>query len=145
MPTVLHRSYPPDWPGYPPHMAREDFAIWKRWYPTVDPRPIELYFDVGLGEGREPLDTATPDERELWRHLTQKRADALLVFPDRVHLVELRHAATPNAIGRLLVYRRLLHDDNPFGTPITTELVTDQLDPDLPAIARATRITYTVI
>lgn len=145
MPTDLGPVFPPTFAGYPRHMAREDFAIWKHWYPTIEPKPLALYFDVQVGDGRAPPDDAEPWAKDLWLRLTRKRIDALLLHDDHVHLVELRHNATVNALGRLLAYRRLLHDDNPFDLPIVTELVTDFPDPDLPDLARRSRIKYTVV
>lgn len=144
MPTRLGRRFDPDFAGYPTHMAREDLEIWRRWYPTLPTKPIDLYFDVGLGEGRDAPPAAAAWERAYWRHITQKRADALLIYPDHVLLVELRDHATSSALGRLLMYRALLSRDNPFAIPIRAALVTNWPDPDIPALARANGIAYTV-
>lgn len=144
LPTRLGQRFSPDFGGTPTAIAPHDLAIWRRWYPTVRPPPIELYFNVGVGFGRPAGDDATPNDREYWRTVTQKRIDALLVFPDYVALVELRHDANANSIGRLLTYTTLLRDDNPFRVPVVTYLVTDNYDPDIYQLCRRHRIIYNV-
>lgn len=145
MPTRLGRRFAPDYHGHPPHLSPQDSAIWFEWYPTLDPKPQDLYFDVGLGAGR-PTPPGTPEPyARMWEHITQKRADALLIYPHSTVILELREAATANAIGRLLTYAHLLATDDPFGLPIRCHLVTNAPDPDLPSLARAHNIEYTIV
>lgn len=145
MPTRLSQRFPPDYTGWPPAMAPQDFRIWRAWYPKFQPHPEAIYFDVGVGAGRPAPETATPDQRKYWLRVTQKRIDALLIYPDHLRLIEMRHDASINALGRLLTYKALLESDNPFGLPIKVYLVTDNHDRDLAALCARHRIHYTVI
>jgi len=145
MPTELGHPYPPDFAGYPTHMSTSDFHIWVAYQPTIPKTALALYFDVRLGEGR-PAGPETPDYlRRMWRLNTQKRADVVIEFPDRWHLIELRNNAQLNAIGRLLGYQQLWKLDPPDPRRLTIELVTDNTDADTAQLAQTQGFTYTVL
>lgn len=145
MPTVLGNAYPPTFNGHPPRMSAEDFPIWLRWYPTVKPTALKLYFDVGLGLPDELPQTEDADQLLGWIRNTQKRADAIIERDRDILLVELRYNAQLNAIGRLQGYQLLLNDDNPFGKPIIPILVTNKRDTEIRRVAELAQITYEVV
>lgn len=146
MATDLGRRFNVDYAALPPHMSPEDYAIWLRYRPIPQGRgALALYFDVGLGAGQIAPADASPELREMWRRLNQKRADVIIEYDDHVDLIELRDHAGPNALGRLSTYRLLLTADNPLNKPITTTLVTNLTDPDVAATAAALSITYLII
>jgi hypothetical protein len=126
-------------------MSAEDFPIWLRWYPTVKPTALKLYFDVGLGLPDELPQTEDADQLLGWIRNTQKRADAIIERDRDILLVELRYNAQLNAIGRLQGYQLLLNDDNPFGKPIIPILVTNKRDTEVRRVAELAQITYEVV
>lgn len=145
MPTLLGDAYPITFGGYPTHMSTSDLHIWRTYQSTIPATARALYFDVRLGDGR-PAGPETPDYlRRMWRLNTQKRADVVVEYPDRWHLIELRNNAQLNAIGRLLGYQALWKATPPDARPLTIELVTDNHDQDTADLARAHGITYTVL
>lgn len=145
MPTFLGPPFPPTFNGWPPRMSPEDFEIWQRWRPAALQRAENLYFDVGLGLPDQLPRTDDVPQLEGWIKNNQKRADVIIEGAE-IWLVELRFNASPNAIGRLIVYQRLLLEDYPFDRrkPLISHLVTNRRDPDVAASAAALGIVYVV-
>jgi hypothetical protein len=145
MPTITGPAFAPGFSGYPAHMSSEDYPLWLRYYPTVKPKTVALYFDVGLGLP-EQLPT-TDDAASLlgWIRLNQKRADALIITADKTLLVELRFNAQANALGRLLLYRALLDQDNPWRQPVDSILVTNRFDHEIEMVAKDLNIQYVIV
>jgi hypothetical protein len=141
LPTPL----PPNWAGYPPHMSALDYPIWLKWAPAQRPRWSALYFDVGLGTGLPAPPAAGDRDRTMWQRLTQKRADVVADAGDHWELIELRHSAQANALGRLLQYQSLWNNDPPDSRHVALYLITDFLDPTLPTLLASHNITYTIV
>ena len=144
MPTTLGPRFPPNFSGPPPRMSREDFEIWRRWWPSVERGALALYFDVGLGLPDQLPETDDSKQLAGWIRNTQKRADVIIERAEEVWLVELRFNAQSSAIGRLLTYQQLLMDDDPFHKLTGTYLVTNKFDSEVRRIAEAFGIIYTV-
>lgn len=145
MPTFLGQTFTGTWTGRPPRMSEQDFAIWKRWHPAIMGQIRRMWFDVGLGGGQPIPPNTTAELAFMWTRNTQKRADVIIETDQMIWLVELRFAAQPNAIGRLLVYFDDLQDDNPFDKPLRLFLVTDREDPEVRRTATRRGINYVVI
>lgn len=144
MSLYLGPEFLPTWNGYPPRMSDEDYRIWQRWYPTIRHQVLRMWFDVGLGAGKPIPEGTTADLAFMWTRNTQKRADVIIEVAEQIWLVEIRFAAQPNAIGRLLLYLDLLEDDNPWTKPLRAILVTDQEDPEVRRSAEIRGIQYIV-
>lgn len=145
MPTILKQPFSPDFGGQPPRMSTEDSVIWFSWYPTLNPKPQRLYFDVGLGNGRPFPAGGDESLRSMFLSNSQKRADVVMEFPDRWRIVELRDSAQSNAVGRLALYRELWKLDPPDRRPLELFLVTNNADPDLQLLTNPALITYIVL
>lgn len=126
-------------------MSQEDFPIWERYYPKVKDGAVALYFDVGLGLPDELPQSENAEQLLGWIRNTQKRADAIIEREHDVLVIELRYNAQLNAVGRLLGYRRLLAQDNPFSKPIIAVLATNRKDSEVAAIAEEQQIVYEVV
>lgn len=145
MALYLGPEFPPTWSGRPPRMSDEDYRIWLRWWPTVQQFALRMWFDVGLGTVDSIPPGTSAELTFMWERNNQKRADAIIEGLTDILLVELRHAASLNAIGRLLGYLDLLQADNPWTKPIVALLVTDREDRDVRATATARGIRYAVV
>lgn len=145
MALYLGPEFPPTWSGYPPRMSEEDYQIWQRWWPTVQQFALRMWFDVGLGTGRPIPPGTSPELTFMWERNTQKRADVIIETTTAIWLVELRHAASLNAIGRLEGYFDLLEADNLWRKTIAAFLVTDREDRDVRASATKRDINYVVV
>lgn len=144
MSTYLGTEYPPLISKRPPHMSDEDYEIYQQWWPRVSKPVLRTWYDVGVGEGSP--DAITPGDginyKRMWTRITQKRIDLLAETPNQLWLVELRHAATSNAVGRLLQYLLLWDRDPVIKKPVQLFLVTNFNDPELDDLCRANRIIY---
>ena len=145
MSTLLGRRFPPTTGIYPPHMSPEDFKLFKRWGIDALKDAINVYYDIGLGEGA-PADIVIEDNlRLMWQKITQKRADVVVEYLDHVDIVELRFNATSNAIGRLLAYQMLWNDEPPIAKETFIVLVSNRFDPDLERLAGQHNIRYLIV
>lgn len=145
MPTILGRPYALKTDLWPPHMSPEDYAIFRRWASSAFQRALKVFYDVGLGAGADyPKDTNVEMVR-MWTKVTQKRADMVIEYEDKVALVELRDGATANAVGRLLVYKMLWYEDPVITKPLTLYLVTNRYDKEIERLCKSVDITYFVV
>lgn len=140
----LGPEFLPTWNGYPPRMSEEDYRIWTRWYPTIRQSVLRIWFDIGLGNIPEIPPGTSAELAFMWERNNQKRADAIIEAPTEIWLVELRNAASLNAIGRLEGYQDLLQPDAPWNKPIVPYLVTNHEDRDVRASAEKRGIRYLV-
>ncbi len=145
MPTILGQRFGPDFSGRPPHMAPIDAEIWRRWRPSLAAGIEALYFDVGLGLPRELPQVQRSEELLMWIRLNQKRADVLIEWQREVWIVELRHAASLNAVGRILGYRMLWNQDPVIAKPLVLAIVTDRFDSDVQELAGIQGVLYEAV
>lgn len=145
MSTALGRRFAPTTALYPPHMSPEDFKLFKRWGIDALKDAINVFYDVGLGEGIGVPPGTDEALSRMWTKITQKRADVVVEYLDHVDIVELRFNATSNAIGRLLSYRMLWQDDPPINKTAFFNLVTNRFDPDLERLAGEHNLHYLIV
>jgi hypothetical protein len=145
MPTILGPAYSASFTGYPTRMSAEDVEIWRRYFPTVREGATIIYFDVGLGLADELPAIEDPNQLLGWIKNTQKRADVIIEREDRVDLIELRFNASSNAVGRLMMYAKLLAEDNPFRKPIRAILVTNRFDGEVGRLCEGLGFQYVAI
>lgn len=145
MPTKLGAAFARDFTGLPTHMSTMDYAIWTRYRKQLDPAWFAMYFDAGLGDGRDPGKVNDATLTGMWETITQKRADVILQGPGRVRILELRENAQANAIGRLLTYQMLWLRDPVLKGTLELELATNIRDPDVADMCALHHIVYTVL
>jgi len=144
MPTTIGEKYDLSYTGVPPMMSPKDFEIWKRYLPDIPENYEGVYYNVHVGNGL-PIPTNLPQKyKDFWLEKTQLRIDALVVFKDKVWIIEIRDSARSDALGRLLAYDMLYRDDNVFGLPVSLTLVTDFYISDLARLAAELGIIYIV-
>ena len=143
MPTILGEKCKLSMIRTPAGMSQEDRKIYDDWKTTALKEDYDLYFDVGLGAGIPAPPETDPDIARGWFLNTQKRADLIVDTHSEWWIVELRFNASSNAIGRLLMYKKLFLQDQIKTQPIFLILVSDRYDPDLEGLANDNRILYT--
>ncbi len=144
MPTILGDTFTIDWDGSPPGMSREDTAIWKHLKQDFAKYALKVFYNVRLGSGVDPGPKYTAQERTYWISNTQLRADVFIEQAYDVLIIELRHSATADAVGRLLTYGFNLEQDNPFGKRIRLILATDVYRPDVEDACKRLGIRYLI-
>lgn len=145
MPTVLGPRFDPSYEGPPVHASPEDLGIWQRWRRGILDQAINLYFDVGLGEGGELPPILDPKMAKMWLKNTQKRADVVVETKTEVWIVELRHYATANCVGRVLMYDLLWRTDPVIDKPVKNFIITDSYDKEVEELSRVYGIEYDVV
>lgn len=126
-------------------MSEEDYEIWKKWREKALAGAKWMWFDVGVGKGIEVVGKWPDYIVRSWTRITQKRIDVVIQKEAEVWIVELRHSATANAVGRLLMYDMLYMDDPVLGLNRKLVLVTDRKDEDMERLCRKMKIIYEVV
>ncbi len=131
MATILHRPFPLDWRGNPPHMLAPDVPVWYRFLEKKLFDFHALYYDCLLGapdlteeEERDPI-------KRMWRFNTAKRADVIATTPLSLLIIEVADDPGLRAIGQLQVYRTLWLQDPVILLPERLILVCERIDPHL--------------
>jgi hypothetical protein len=108
----------------------EDVPVWKQWLATHNNDWIRIDYDVHVGEGIH-LD---PGPVEPWRSqalaLSQKRIDAVILYPDHVTIIEVKKLAGWKAIGQLIGYPLLYRNTYPHRTDIRALLIAEDFTLD---------------
>lgn len=144
MSTFLGDVFPPIIGRRPPRVSEPETSIYQRWSKNLPAGVVRSYFDVGLGDGNPaPVGTAK-NIRRMWLRNTQKRADVVLEFLDKVAIVELRSIAQSNAIGRLQLYKMLYLRDPVIGTNVEIWLVTDLFIQEVDDLAKLVGVKYII-
>ncbi len=146
MNTYFGPTFGPDYTGRPARMPSTEQLIWLRWRDDALRGASKLWFDVGLGPGLTVPEDADPNIRKMWIRNTQRRADVIIEYNTHVLIVEVRHFASPNVVGRLLTYRRLWIEDDPIpGKRVDLMVVTNFHDNDTDILCGDLGIRYLVI
>lgn len=145
MPTVLGPPYRNYVSEVPPRISPIDFDVYSRWIKTTAPKPANVYYDVGLGEGAAVPPGIAPALKKMWLKNTQCRVDVLIETDTHIHITELRDDANPNAVGRLLVHKMLWEDDPAIKKPIKMHLVTNNYYNELARLCKLHDIIYEVV
>lgn len=143
--TKLGDQFNLSWGGYPPGMSKEDFKIWSVHKLSIKDDLLDVYYNVYVGPGIDPGDTVDPLYRDFWIGKTQLRIDVLLVYPDRLRILELRHAAGPSVCGSMLAYKNSLEKDDPFKRHIEMEVITDVFSITVQELCQTLGIYYTTV
>ncbi len=145
MPTELGREFAPIKIFIPPHMAAEDTALYHRWAPSGLKGALRQFFDVALGDGPEFPEGAPLELEPMWIRLNQKRADAIVEYPEKISLIEFRYNATPNVFGRLITYEMLWKDDPVINKELELVVVTNREDPVMTRVAKSLNVVLVVL
>lgn len=147
MSTILGDPHPLLSARRPTAMADEDWEIYKAWWPSVLDEVLQEWCNVRVGSGAPVTETPgdLPSLHEGWVKNTQKRIDVVALTKSEVWIIELRHAASANAIGRLLMYRDLWAEDPIWVLPVKLYLVTNWEDQDVRRLAETLGIRYVVV
>jgi hypothetical protein len=90
-----------------------------------------IAFNVGLGQGVEPAEHWTDDERAAARARTQKRVDFMLWKDNQPVVVEAKQRLTAKDLGQILTYRLLYNTEHPTEPPPVMLAVAYEGDPDV--------------
>jgi hypothetical protein len=131
MPTKLGNPYSPLWRGRYPHMLREDYDVWEAFLNAHPNLFLQIYYDVRVG-GIWPEDPKlTEKEKQMFYDNTAKRIDALAELKEEVWIIEVASNPGLRALGQLMTYLALWHEDPKIPKQAYAVLVSNTLDTDL--------------
>ncbi len=90
-----------------PGMTWVESQVFKRWLNAHGAEYDEVMLNVRLGEGGEVPEGVDAETADMWRKLTQKRADVVCRSADQVDLIEVKVRVAFGVIGQLIGYRGL--------------------------------------
>lgn len=94
-------------------MVATEAAIMRLWIERHAAEFDSIEFEVRLGEGGEPYAGMPPDLAEQYKHLTQKRADAIAYSGEYAVIIEVKQRLKIRDLGQLLTYRWLYINTHP--------------------------------
>lgn len=98
-------------------------------------RRVRTSWPVGQGE---EIEARTQAQADAARDLSRWKVDAILDFPGRTEIVELKSRATHTAIGQAAAYSLALADEPEERSTHRLTVGAFRVHPDLPRFARAT-------
>ncbi len=141
----LGQLFKPDWSGIPPHMSSRDFLIWRLWHTRHWAKYEGFYFDAAVGTPLVPPPGLTEIQVKMAERISVKRIDAIGLQADRVHVIEVRAAASSSAAGAVLLYKFLLERAAAFNLPMEPWILSDVTDPDAELFFTAFGIRWDVV
>jgi hypothetical protein len=118
-------------PGTFPHMSRADSRVW-RAFMSVSPVPLDdVVYDLGAGGKAANRIPDTDELKVMWKTLTRKRIDAVIIRPDYVLACEVKPLANMSALGQALTYAYLLNHSTSFTVTAWPCVVAGRVDDDV--------------
>jgi len=145
MTTILHKSFPTDWRGKPPHMLRPDVPVWYRYLEKNASLFTALYYDCLLGAPVLTKEQEKDPLKKMWRYNVSKRADVVATTKDQVWIIEVADDPGLRALGQLHVYRTLWLQDPVIDLMEHLVLVCETIDTHLLSAAEMHGIDVSVV
>lgn len=98
-----------------PRMPARELAIWERVKEPIWRDAAQVRFDFSLGDGSKPSEDCTVEERAMWRELSCRRVDVVVMRSGVIRLIELKEVFGTAALGQCLLYDELATEV--FGGP----------------------------
>lgn len=128
------------------HMMPDEALVWQRWLTLAQlPGDIDVSYDVAVGEAIKLTEDFPEPFRGMATFLSKKRIDAVLTFPDRILIVEVKKVVSWAAVGQLLGYPVLFDREFHPTLPLTVLLVAESFPLDLQLIFDTIRLPYDII
>lgn len=125
-------------------MVETEAYIMRQWIIRHAAEFDRIEFEVRLGPGGDAPAEWSDQQRAEYKHLTQRRADAIAWLGDNAVIIEVKTRLKPQDVGQLLTYRWLFLNDFPHlpqprmlaigrrgGTDVTTSLNVHGIDVEL--------------
>jgi hypothetical protein len=104
-------------------MGKHERFVWDCYCNHLDPVPQQVYYDISLGTAEYKWkNTKTHQKwgRDPWESW---RADAMMIYPDRIIMVEVKNRANVGALGQLMAYPLLYQISHELDMPLVPRLV----------------------
>lgn len=125
-----------------PHLLPADIALWDRFLTANPNRFEELYYDIRVGDGRDPGQDYAPNIRRMAIDLSQRRIDAIGITPDEIYIIEISTRPGLKALGQLMAYPTLYAQKYPTNKALRPLLVCEDLEADIRPVLLKLSIPY---
>ncbi len=112
---------------YGAHMGKYERRVWDAYCEQLKDIPDQIYYDVPLGtelNNWKDVRTGKKHHRDPWANW---RCDAVMVYKDRIIVVEVKNRANLQALGQLFAYPTLFEMTYPMDIPVLPLLVAAQI------------------
>lgn len=131
----LYTTYPPEWPGRPPQMPANDYAVWREFLARRGREWRAYAYDVELHGGDTPIVGDDPGIQRMWARVIAKRADVIAINAAGLTLIEVRRNARYATLGQVQVYLAAFPQDYPNMPLLGGLIACETIDPDVRKIA----------
>lgn len=125
-----------------PRLRSEESDVLRAYIQEIGPEKIERLrtaVPVGRGEGPEMPEDPWDVQRKA---LSQWKIDAVIDYPGKQEIIELKSRATHTSLGQLLAYDLSLGERDDEPTSSVMKVVSFRQHPDLARIARMLNIQF---
>lgn len=131
-PPYIRRQYP--------RLRKEESQVLAQYLDDQGPDTIDqLRTAVPVGEGEVPGEPSNRYQRQA-KALSQWKIDAVVDYPGRQEIIELKSRATHTAVGQALAYDVALGERDDEPTESRPVVAAFRVHPDLPAFARLVNV-----
>lgn len=126
--------------GRYPHLLPYERQIWRRFLDTQPVPQFVVAYDVHVGTPA-PIKSSLPENyQKMVQHLSTKRIDAVLSFPQEIVILEIKRNAGLTAIGQVLSYNILFTRKYHPTLPVHSAILTDAAQSDMPMLCAAQNV-----
>ena len=127
-----------------PHLLPQDAALWQFHLDHNPDLYSQIYYDVHVGDGRDPGDSFDPHIRRMAIQLSQRRIDAVAYTPQLIYIIEVTATTGLTAIGQLHAYPTLYQARFHPDRPLSPLLITAEFSSDTQRVFDELRIPYII-
>lgn len=126
------------------HMKPADVAIWEEFMRQNISAYDTVIYDQEIGEGA-PIPPGTAENMAKdFKILTQYKIDVVGFKGADIDIIEIKPRAGLSALGQILGYVTLFNKEFSPGVKVTPVILTDEIRPDMPALATSMGIKLLV-
>lgn len=120
--------------GKYPHLLPIDGLLWNEYRERFLPQHTDYFYDVAVGEGRDPGADYDDRLRMMGIRLSRRRIDVIGINPDRIDIFEITQSAGLKACGQALTYPALLRATWQTTLPIKMIVICRTVQSDMSGI-----------
>jgi hypothetical protein len=120
--------------GKYPHLLPIDGQLWNEYRERFQPQHSDYFYDVAVGEGRDPGPDYADRLRMMGIRLSRRRIDVVGINSDRLDIFEITQSAGLKAAGQALTYPELLRHTWQTSLPIKMIVICRTVQTDMSGI-----------
>jgi hypothetical protein len=123
-----------------PRMSPLDLPVWERYLKDNSNKYISIAYDLPCGTGVDCTDEQDDNMRDMYKHLTMKRIDAIGFNKSYIDLIEVKPVADIRALGQLIAYKHFFMEQYKPSVPVNMILLCGAARPDDATVLQANNV-----